>query len=156
MSVSFHEMGNHERMYSFVGDDGANIHVAVERLHYWVQNHEEELVRKKQLWLTPIAPAMVLKFIQAGLVNRERILSLTDHEMRHPIIYGKEKKGRMARVDMYLLDGRHRYVRAFHDKQESIKAYVLKPKQWMQFRISDIPDIDQETLNRLPVRSGPS
>lgn len=156
MSVSFFEMADKERMYSFVGNDGQNVHVAIERLHNWVQQNEEMLVRKHQLYLTPLHPHMAVKFIQAGLVNRERVRTLSDFDMKHPIIYGKEKKGRVGSIDMFLLDGRHRYVRAVGFGKESIKAYVLRPRQWHQFLITDLPGaLTQEQLNRIPVVSGP-
>ena len=155
MSVSFSEMDNQERLYSFVGNDGSNIHVAIERLHFWVLQNEDTLVRKHQLWMTPLSPAMAVKFIKAGLVNRERVRGLSDFEMKVPIIYGKEEKGRIAHVDMFLLDGRHRYVRAVSLGKESIQAYVLKPKQWYQFLVTDVPNITQDQLDRMPVKSGP-
>jgi len=155
MSVSFFEMADKERIYSFVGNDGMNVHVAIERLHYWVQQNQEDLERKHQLYYTPLTPQIAVKFIKAGLVNQERCRTLSDHDMRHPIIYGKEKKGPIAKVDMFLLDGRHRYVRAVHLGWKSIKAYVLRPAQWHPFLITGIPTITQRQLDGIPVKSGP-
>jgi len=153
MTISFHDMHDKERMYSFVGDNGENVHVAIERLYKWVQDHKFQL----KVYSTPVHPHLAIKWIKTGLVSRQRSIELCANTKlaTDPIIYGKEKPGAVSKIDMYLLDGRHRYIRAVHYGAPIIEAYILEPKQWLAFQVTNIPQMSQQQLQRIPVVSGP-
>jgi hypothetical protein len=149
--IPFSEMDNKELMYAFVGDDGSNIHVAIQRLLKWVERRKPHL----KVWQIPVHPHLAKRFINHNLINRERVKELLLQKQVDPIIFGKEIRGRPEDVDMYLLDGRHRYVRAVALNYLLIEAYLLNPNQWRAFQITGVPTITQRQLDGMPVRSKP-
>jgi hypothetical protein len=132
-----------EMVYSFVSDDGENIHIATTRLLAWCEENEPEIV------VTPIEAKVAVQFIQERAVSRERCAWFLSHreELVKPIIVGEaDRAWRGSQVLHYLIDGHHRYVVYATLRIPLIKTHILTRDIWTQFQISGIPDISKEQL----------
>jgi len=149
MTVPFHAMHNHEGLYSFVGDDNEQIHVATERLYAWVQKRKHRL----EIFETPVIPTLALKFIRDNSVDKKRATEiLKDFQNIQPVIFGKTGTQSNGRPDMYLIDGRHRYMCHVYLKLPLIKCYILELKQWHKFLVTGVPMITKEMLAAMPIK----
>jgi len=132
--------------FVFAGDDGTNFALDTQHLRTWLDSNRRNL--QNALRLFPVDAAQVAKIIADNAIIPARVASLNRSERKVPIIVC-EFPGSAA-TEHILVDGRHRFVRAFRDGEGHIIAYLLTYRQWTPFIIGNAPAISQDLLRVLP------
>lgn len=135
-----------EHIYSFVGDDGENIHIASDRLRVWCQS-----ARLERVWV-PMDRAMAEKFVTDNVISLERVRQLEldppDQE-ENPVVFCSTGTFTDGNPDVVLADGHHRYY--LHREDEFVLSVLVGEREWRQFRISGIRDTTKDALREMPV-----
>jgi hypothetical protein len=154
MTVKFEDLNNHDPMYSFVGDDGENTHVASGLLYDWVQRNRANL----EVVLTPVDPTRAVSYIRDNVVSKRRCLEMlawlnTDKNFGfQPMIYGETGTFTRSLPDLYHIDGHHRYVVYAYIGRPFAESYILEQSQWRQYQITGVPDLTKDTLKQMPIK----
>lgn len=152
MTVRFEDLNNHDPMYSFVGDDGENIHVATALLYEWVQRNKANL----EIVLTPIDPNRAASYIRTNVVSRKRCIEILRHLRQNgtlqPMIYAESGTYTHRLPDMYHIDGHHRFVCYAFLNRPFGDSYILQQHQWRPFQIVGVPDLTKDQLERMPIK----
>jgi hypothetical protein len=135
-------------IYTFVDDDGTNVHIASEQLRIWciARDAAGELER---FW-TPTDLKLANKMLKDNTVLMNRVLALTPRHLETPIIYAKTNTHTKGRPDVLLVDGHHRFVRACVEGRPFILAWVVERASWEEFQIDGLPSISQNLLRAMP------
>jgi hypothetical protein len=133
-------------IFSFVGDDGTNIHVNAEKLRLWC------IENKPEIFLLPLRYELLNNFKRDNVVNPERVLELASRKDLAPIIMVKDGTiGGNGYPNAILVDGHHRYALACLRGQKYIDGYFLEEAQWRPFQIHWLRDLTAEELRARPV-----
>lgn len=133
-------------IYSFVGDDGENIHIDSEALRQWC------LLIKPEIYSIPLKYELVIEFRRDNVISQERVAELSKRKNLDPIIMVKDgTTGSNGTPNALLVDGHHRYVLACLRKQFIIEGHFLEVAQWKPFQLHDIPDMTKEQLRAAPI-----
>lgn len=144
MSIDAKDIPLTEPIFTFAGNDGSTIRIAVTRLRQWC------LDNKPTVFLMPTEPLLAQKFVNNHKsVDLMRVLSMVKKDLEEPILYCRFDK---VTRDVMLVDGRHRYTRAaLFDQKPYIECWVLEVEQWKPFEIIGAPAITQDQLRATPV-----
>lgn len=139
-----------DAIYSFVAPDGVNIHIDSRRLREWCLRTGPEIA------LVPVATHVALKYMSDNTVNPDRVSELGNEWIStgrlEPIILGHYCDSPWSEV--LLIDGHHRFVMAALVARISlIPAFLLRPREWQEFRIFGLPDLTREQLRASPVKT---
>ena len=135
-------------IYSFVGDDGENIHIDSEALRQWC------IKTKPEIFLIPLKYELLSEFRRDNVISEERVfeLSLDIQKSLEPIIMVKDGTiGSNGNPNALLVDGHHRYVLACWRGQFAIEGHFLEVAQWKPFQIHGIPDMTKDQLIASPI-----
>lgn len=139
------ELNIMEQIYTFVDDNGTNVHIASGKLLQWC------LANNPEVFNTPVEDGIAAGFIRDNSVDLARALALTRKQLETPITYCKSGTFTNGGPDVMLADGHHRYLRAALDGKKEIAAWVLEKEQWEPFKIDGLFDLTQEQLRNEPV-----
>jgi hypothetical protein len=135
-----------ETVFSFVCDDGTNIHVNAGALRLWCIENKPEIC-----WL-PLNYDLMKIFKTDNTVSSERIVELSKRKDLDPIIMVKDGTiGSNGHPNAILVDGHHRYALACLRGQKYIEGYFLEEAQWRPFQIFGLRDVTAEDLRNSPV-----
>jgi len=135
--------------FSFVAEDGTNIHVDSERLRKWCAENRERL----KVVPTPIDKRIAKSFLHDNVVDAQHVERVLAMEALDPIIYGMTRTEAPGEApDVLLIDGHHRYVAGAVVGATTIAAYLLEPEQWEPFRIGGLPTLSKEQLMLAPIK----
>jgi hypothetical protein len=154
MPVRFEDLDDHSPMYSFVGDDGENVHIASGLLYQWVQRNRNNLETVN----IPIDPIRATHYIRDNVVSRKRcreMLEFIRSDKTHtfqPMIYGESGSYTHNLPDLYHIDGHHRYVVYAFLQRPFGESYMLEQHQWSEYQITGVPDLTKQELNRMPIK----
>lgn len=136
-----------EAIYTFVANDGRNIHIHAERLRIWLASsgHKVEPV--------PVFPELVKDLLAHNVVDQRRCIELLGKEKLDPIIMCiTGAPASHPSMPAYLLvDGHHRYTLAHMLKLPVIPGYFVKKRIWNKFRIVNVPALSKQQLEDLPI-----
>ena len=133
-------------VYSYVTDDGENVHIDSPRLREWVLLQDIEVV------LVPVEEKIAKLFVEQNAVSLPHIITLIKKRtFKEPIIFGKWEEGPVEKICSMLIDGHHRYVLHAIGKAPWIKAHILERSQWEPFQIEGFDDLTQDQLKQLPI-----
>jgi hypothetical protein len=133
-------------IYSFVADDGENVHIDSNGLRLWCEKTKPEV-----FWI-PLRYELINEFIRDNSVSPFRIQELAFRKSFDPIIMVKDGTfGDNGGPNVMLVDGRHRYFIACMAKLEVIPGYMLEVDQWKPFQLHGIPDVTKEELKARPI-----
>ena len=139
-------------VFSFVGNDGANVHVDVTGLRAWVADHLKEL----EIVFVPVDFKMAQRYVAENTVVLARVAELAmrlaarDVTAQEPLLYLATGTFTNGAPDVMHADGHHRYVMWAGMYFDHAPAILLSPAQWEPFRIA-LPDLTAEELRALPV-----
>jgi hypothetical protein len=139
-------------IYTFVDDDGTNIHINAEGLRQWCA------ANKPEIFNIPLRPEVAVDMIKNNVISMERVHELAGRKNLDPIIMCKDGTfGDNGGPNIMIVDGHHRYVLiccacAFDPKREKIiLGYVLEVEQWKPFQIHGLPNVTKEDLIKQPI-----
>jgi hypothetical protein len=133
-------------IYSFVGDNGENIHIDSEALRVWCALH------KPEIFLIPLKYELVDEFRRDNVVSPERIIELAKRSHLDPIIMVKDGTiGANGGPNTMLVDGHHRFVLACLRGRIVIEGHFLEVAQWKPFQIYGIPNMTKDQLRAAPI-----
>lgn len=133
-------------IYTFVADDGENIHIDSEGLRLWTK-----LAKPEVFWI-PLRYELAWDFIRDNVVDPFRIQELANRKELDPIIMVKDGTiGSNGHPNAMLVDGHHRYFIACMCRLEVIPGHMLEVEQWKPFQLHGIPKMTKEQLVRTPV-----
>ena len=133
-------------VYSFVANDGTNVHINSEGLRQWC------IANKPEIFWLPMNYEVAKQFIPDNVVSMDRVRELSTRKNLDPIIMVKDGTfGSNGHPNGMLVDGHHRYFLAFLRKQPVIEGYFLEESQWKPFQIHWLRDLSAEELRRRPV-----
>ena len=133
-------------VFSFVQDDGTNIHVDAEKLRLWCIENKPEI-----FWI-PLNYELIKIFKRDNTISSERVVELSKRKDLDPIIMVKDGTiGSNGHPNAILVDGHHRYALACLRGQKIIEGYFLEEAQWRPFQIHWLRDITAEQLRARPV-----
>lgn len=132
-----------EPIYTFVGHDGENIHIAANRLRVWCESAGLEPV------LGPMDRSVADTFLADNVVSLDRVAQLEGRLRYDPIIMCKTGTFKDGHPDVVMADGHHRYY--VQRDREYFLMYLLEEHQWRPFQISGAPDMTQEWLREVEV-----
>jgi len=137
-----------KNIYTFVGDDGENIHIDSDALRIWCE------VTKPEIFLIPLKYELLIDFERDNVISMERVyeLSMDIKKSLEPIIMVKD--GTIAKngyPNAMLVDGHHRYALHCFGGKQHIAGYFLEVEQWKPFQIHGIPDMTKEQLRAKPI-----
>jgi hypothetical protein len=133
-------------IYSFVGDDGENIHIDSESLRQWC------VMAKPEIFLMPLKYELVAEFKRDNVISPARVVELAQRKHLDPIIMVKDgTTGSNGNPNALLVDGHHRYAVACLRGQFAIEGHFLEVEQWKPFQLHDIPDMTKDQLRAAPI-----
>jgi hypothetical protein len=135
-------------IYSFVGDDGENIHIDSEALRQWC------MMTKPEIFLLPLNYELLKMFERDNVISMERVfeLSLDIKKSLEPIIMVKDGTiGENGAPNALLVDGHHRYALHCLGGKKHIEGHFLEVAQWKPFQLHDIPDMTKDQLRAAPI-----
>jgi hypothetical protein len=133
-------------IYSFVADDGTNVHIDSELLRLWC------ILNKPEIFWLPLRYELLDQFKNDNVISEERVIELSKRNNLDPIIMVKDGTiGNNGGPNVMLVDGHHRYVLACLRKQAHIAGHLLEVEQWRPFQIHWLRDITAEELRARPV-----
>jgi hypothetical protein len=135
-----------DSIYTFVdGDTGENCNIASDELRRWCQR------AKPKVHAIAVRREWVQTFLTQNAINRSRLDALAQKYLHgaaiEPIIMCYTDR---SKDEGMLVDGRHRYVYSFVEGLRRIPAYMLDRAEWHPFRISGLPSMTQEELEKEP------
>ena len=136
-------------IYTFVADDGENVHIDSAALYKWCTE------TKPEIFLLPLDKSLFASFIRDNVIAPQRVYDLAKRKDKDlaPIIMVKDGtvSARNGAPNVMLVDGHHRYALACIRQQEYIKGHMLELEQWKPFQLHGVPDMTQEQLIRTPI-----
>lgn len=132
-----------EHIYTFVGDDGENIHIASSRLRRWCMDSGIEPV------LAPMNREVAETFLTDNVISVDRVRQMDANPAVDPVIMCKTGTFTNGNPDVVLADGHHRYY--LQRNQALFLTYLLEREQWEQFRITGILSMTKDELREYPV-----
>ena len=149
MAIDFNTLPDKHPIYSFVGNDGVNIHIDSPGLRNWC------IKNRPEVFLSPTDPKLARTFVRDNVVSPSRVIALamrfTMGEKPDPIIYCKSGTLTNGRPDVYLVDGHHRFYILSMGEAKYIKAHLLEVHQWKPFQVVGVPKISQDFLRNMPI-----
>lgn len=133
-----------ESIYTFVGDDGENVHIACNRLRLWCREARPEIFR------CPIDRALAETFVRDNVISMERVKQMAGMTDLDPMIFcktGTFDDG--VNPDVLLVDGHHRYYT--QRNQEFGLGHVLEVIQWKPFQVVGIPPTTKAALLEMEI-----
>jgi len=135
-----------ETIFSFVEDDGTNIHINAGALRLWC------IENKPEIYSLPLNYDLMEIFERDNTISPERVEELSKRKDLDPIIMVKDGTlGSNGHPNAIIVDGHHRYALACLRGQQYIEGYFLEEAQWRRFQIFGLPDITAEQLRKSPV-----
>jgi hypothetical protein len=133
-------------IYSFVADNGENIHIDSERLRLWC------IANKPEVFWIPLKYDLLEEFIRDNVVDPNRVIELGKRKDLEPIIMVKDgTTGSNGHPNALLVDGHHRYALACLRRQTIIEGHFLEEAQWRPFQIHWMRDLTAEELRARPI-----
>lgn len=133
-------------VYSYVADDGVNVHIDSDKLRQWCAEHRFEL----EVLHTPVDGNVARNYLTENVVDLGHLVRVLAMTRLDPIIYGKWGTLTKGRPDAILIDGHHRYCAAAIRYEAFIPSYVLERAQWEPFQIEGLPNVTQDQLRAQP------
>jgi hypothetical protein len=133
-------------IYSFVGDNGENIHIDSPKLRLWCIENKPEI-----FWI-PLKYELLLEFRRDNVISQQRVIELSKRKHLDPIIMVKDGTiGANGGPNALLVDGHHRFVLACLRKLLVIEGHFLEVEQWKPFQIHGIPNMTKDQLRAAPI-----
>jgi hypothetical protein len=133
-------------IFTFVADDGENVHIDSEALRLWCK-----LAKPEVFWI-PLKYELAKEFVRDNVISVERVAELSKRKDLDPIIMVKDGTiGENGHPNAMLVDGHHRYYLACLAKLEVIPGHFLEVDQWKPFKLNGIPSVTADQLRRMPV-----
>lgn len=138
-----------EPIYTWVADDGTNVHIASERLYHWVQTNAATLT----CGLIPIDFTRGQDYLRDNIASIDRCLELLsrDPSTITPMIFGERGTYTDGAPDVFHIDGHHRYALYAMCQIPQALAYLLTIDQWKPFQIEGLPNTTQQALAHTPI-----
>jgi prepilin-type processing-associated H-X9-DG protein len=134
------------QLYTFVDNDGNNIHVNAIALREWCIKNKPEI-----FWI-PMKYEVAVQMVHDNSVSQKRVKELSKRKDLDPIIMVKDGTfGDNGGPNVLLVDGHHRYFLAACRKQAVIEGHVLEEAQWRPFQLHDLPKVTKEELIATPI-----
>jgi len=153
--IPFKTIPKGTQIYTWINEEtGENFHIHTPKLRDWIA--KQDLHGKLEILQTRVHEEIAADFMRVNSVSPERIVQLATEAMLgkrklDPIIFCERGTYTNGEPDVMLVDGHHRYMIFAIAKIPMIPCYVLKPRQWMPFRVIDAPDLNIEQLARIPL-----
>lgn len=136
------EGAREEQTFTHCTPDGTYTHILVDRLKASDDYKKLEIVR------TEIKVDDALRIIKNNGIEKDHLSRITVHQFLEPITFiNWEQEGTQS-----LVDGNHRYIKAFVLGLPFILARLVPEPLWRQFVISDIPPDVAALLLTLPAK----
>jgi hypothetical protein len=133
-------------IYTFVGDDGENIHINAIGLRKWCIDNKPEI-----LWI-PLDYEIAKSFVRDNVISLDRVKELMLRPNLDPIIMVKDGTfGSNGGPNALLVDGHHRFYLAYKQKKIVIEGYFLEVWQWKPFQLHGLPNMTKEQLRKKPI-----
>jgi hypothetical protein len=133
-------------LYTFVGDDGENIHIDSIKLRLWCIENKPEI-----FWI-PLKYELAAEFLRDNVISIERAKELSKRKDLDPIIMAKDGTiGANGGPNALLVDGHHRYFLACMSKMQAIPGHFLEVEQWKPFQLHGLPNLTKEQLIKSPI-----
>ena len=141
-------MDRFHHIYTFVDNDGTNIHIDSTALREWCLSNKDLIV-----YDIPMKRDLGLEFLRDNVISLERIKELISKQRTlDPIIMCKDgtydDKGA---PNVLIVDGHHRYFLACLADLKIIPGYCLEVEQWKPFIMEGLPKLTQDQLRKAPI-----
>ena len=124
MSLHMRNIPKTDQVYKFTNMKGEIEYIAVQRLANRLHNVNHAVIS--------LALFQEKAYEFKSSIDKVRLLKLTPQQRRTPIIQIKNFG------ETHIIDGKHRYVRAFLEKQQLIRAYCVEPVIWRQYIVKGV------------------
>jgi hypothetical protein len=134
-------------IYTFVADDGENIHIDTDGLRTWCATHQPEIFD------IPIKQELLMEFIIDNVISPDRVAELFKRPHLDPIIMCEDGTTHPVNdgPNVMLVDGHHRFALAILRNQSHIPGHVLKVPEWKPFQLHNLPSITRDQLRASPI-----
>lgn len=132
-------------IYSFVCNDGTNIHIATQPLRDWILKTKPQEVR------VPIELRIAKKFLTENVVSLPRVTELIKRRAVDPIYFCRFQKLETGDLDVMLVDGHHRYTAAALSGAPFFPAHIIEFPDWQPFRVVNWIEFTQDELRNTPI-----
>jgi hypothetical protein len=132
-------------IFTFVADDGENIHMDVEALRDWCLRTSPEVFN------IPLKYELAATFIPENVITLDRVRELSKRKDLSPIIMAKDGTITNGAPNCMLVDGHHRFFLACLRKQTYIPGHLLEEAEWKPFQLHNLPSITRDQLRRSPL-----
>lgn len=131
-----------EVVFNYLADDGKSYHFAVERIARAIHTHRVYYPDQYVPTKVRIEPDYAMQIPSTRGIEKHRLERICG-PIHQPVIYVKWPTGRTH----LLIDGNHRYFRAFQRGDADIWAYML-PFEFCQPYLCDLGPINKEEILR--------
>lgn len=136
-------------VYTWIANDGTNIHVDSNKLRAMLLNGP----RLWEIFLTPVYPDIARGYITDHVVDMSRVQALDDGRKLDPIIFGRFDAGRQPSYpDTLHIDGHHRYVLYALKRFQVIPTYLVPEVEWRKFEVTGLMNLSQDQLRAAPTK----
>lgn len=133
-------------IYTFIDDDGKNIHIDSVALREWCMK------TKPEIFLLPMNYKVAKDFYHDNVISVARVKELMKRDHLDPIIMVKDgTTGKNGYPNAMLVDGHHRYYLAYKQGKKFIEGYFLELFQWKPFQLHGLPSITKDQLRDVPI-----
>jgi hypothetical protein len=136
-------------IYTFVADDGENIHIDTDALRTWC------LHTKPEIFDIPLKYDVATSFLHDNVIALDRIHELFQRppSSLDPIIMAEDGTTHPENggPNVLLVDGHHRFFLACLRGWAYIPGHVLKVPEWTPFRLHNLPSITRDQLCASPI-----
>lgn len=126
-----------EVLFDHVDDDGTVRHFAVDRIVNWINQNTTGRV------IIPINPAFAAWMYQGRGLEQHRLDRITGHDIvNYPVVMAHMPGLARDHPQYLLIDGSHRYYRAYQMGWRELPATLLPQEVWTQFLVRFPKEID--------------
>jgi hypothetical protein len=150
MPLSASDYPNGAPVYTYVCDDGTNIHIDATKLRAWC------IAMKPPIYAVPVDHAEGQRYLRDNICSFDRCMELAlspRHARLDPIIFGHRgtSNPENGSPNVMLIDGHHRYALASILRLPIISAHLIMPEIWQTFQVIGLPDLTQDQLRNIPL-----
>ena len=159
LSIEFDKDGvpvSGEIVFSHVDDvDGTVRHFAIERILNWIKAAPPH--KLPPIIECPVDPTFAMAAMTVRGIEPHRLARVTLQDILHyPIIvahapgFGRDMRSSASAPggEHLIIDGSHRYCKAWLMGLKSLPAYEVEPDFWMEYLV-DIPEMDDFTREQM-------
>lgn len=133
------DVGPFEVCFSYIKDSGQSYTWSIDRLHKWLETHPQPLHS------VPLFRADAEMVLKDNGVEPDRLAAISAEDIdRYPILFVGWKSGTHT-----LLDGNHRFVKAFTLGHRTITAHIIPERILRPFQIAPPKGMTMTTVPRV-------